>query len=154
MRQNSRGGGAITTGIIGLAGRFLDQLHTHIFKRVGKLDILGNGHTIINDGWCPPFLVQCHRVTFRTQRYLDSIGQNIYSLFQRLSRLLIKNYLFRHFFLLTVFRYLLAFLGQNIAFAQNHILFIVYLDLGAAVFGIDYDVANLDIHGNAFAIIG
>ena len=50
LRQDCRGAGTVAGGVLRLARDFLDQLRAHVFVRVRQLDILGNCHTIVDDG--------------------------------------------------------------------------------------------------------
>src|ERR1035437_438426 len=42
---------------------------------------------------------------------------------------------------------------QDIAFPEDYHLYIIDFDFRTAVFGIDYCVADFDVHGDAFALI-
>ena len=44
--QYYRGGGAVAHGVVGLGGRFLDQLRPQVFVGVGQLDFLGDGDAV------------------------------------------------------------------------------------------------------------
>lgn len=47
--QDGGGGGTITSLVVGLAGNRLDELSADIFKRVAKVDALGNSHSVLGN---------------------------------------------------------------------------------------------------------
>ena len=47
--QNSRSGGAITGGIVGLGGGLADQSDTGVLDVVFEFDLFGDGDTVIDD---------------------------------------------------------------------------------------------------------
>ena len=75
LGQHRCGGGAVTGDIVGLGGDFLHQLGAHVFEWVFQFDFLGNGHTVVGDGWCTELLVENDVATLRSQRHLDGVGE-------------------------------------------------------------------------------
>jgi hypothetical protein len=49
LSQHSSRGRTITGYLTGFGGHFLDQLGTHVFKRVFKLNFLGDRNPILGD---------------------------------------------------------------------------------------------------------
>ena len=47
--QHGSGGGTVACNVVGLGCNFLNQLCTHVLKRIVQLDILCNGDTVIGD---------------------------------------------------------------------------------------------------------
>ena len=49
LGQHGGGGGAVAGDVVGLRGRFFDQLGAEVFVRVVQLDLLGHGHAVLGD---------------------------------------------------------------------------------------------------------
>src|SRR6056297_2740430 len=49
VSQHRGGSGTVTGGIVGLRGHFAHHLGAHVLELVGKLDFLGNRHTVLGD---------------------------------------------------------------------------------------------------------
>ena len=71
----SRGRCAVAGNIIGLGCDFLDELGAHVFKSILKLDLLGDGHTVIGDSRSAVGLVQNNVPALGPQSDLYCISQ-------------------------------------------------------------------------------
>ena len=49
LSQKGSSSSTVTGNIIGLAGNFINQLGTHVFKFIFRIDLLGDGDTVIGD---------------------------------------------------------------------------------------------------------
>jgi hypothetical protein len=58
LGQDGGGGGAVAGDVVGLDGRFLEQLGAHVLIRVLQLDLLGHGHAVVGDGGRAELLVE------------------------------------------------------------------------------------------------
>ena len=77
LGEHGRGGGAVASDVIGLGGNFLGQLRTEVFERVIKLDLTGDGHTVVGDRGGTPLLVEYDVATLGPQGHLDCIGERV-----------------------------------------------------------------------------
>ena len=85
--QNRCGGCTITCYIVGL-GRYLSyQLSAHVLKRILKLDLFCDGHTIICDKGCAVLLIQYYVSSLWSDCYSYGIRKLINSSFQCFSGL-------------------------------------------------------------------
>ena len=94
LGEHGRGGGAVAGDIVGLGRGFLQKLRAHVLEGVFEFDFLGDGHAVVGDGRGAELLVQRDVAALGAKGGLDRIGQNIDTLFERLSSLLIE---FNHF---------------------------------------------------------
>ncbi len=85
LGQNDRGRRAVTGHVVGLGGRFLEQLRAHVGEVIVELDLLGDGDAIMGDGRRPPFLVEGDVAALGTERGLDGASEGIDTLFQGLT---------------------------------------------------------------------
>src|SRR5450755_2500619 len=89
------GGGGSVAVFIGSVGRdFLDHLRAHVLELVFELDFLGDRDAVFGDRGGAEALVEHRVAAFRTQRYLDGIRQNIYTLEHALPGVVAKAYVF------------------------------------------------------------
>ena len=58
LGQHDAGGGAVAGGVVGLGGRFLEQLGAHVLEGVGQLNFLGDGYAVGADLRRAELLVQ------------------------------------------------------------------------------------------------
>ena len=87
LGQHGGGGGAVTGDIVGLGGRFLQELRAHVLERVIELDLLGDGHAIVGDGRCAPLLIERHVAALGAEGGLDGVGEDVDTCFQGLPSL-------------------------------------------------------------------
>src|SRR5690606_12976820 len=90
LRQHGRGGGPVTGHVVGLGGRFLQELGTHVGEGIFQLDLLGDGHAVVGNGRGAELLVKRYVAALRAKRRLDGVGKRVDPLFQGLTRLLVE----------------------------------------------------------------
>ncbi len=66
---------SVTGYVIGLAGRFLNQLSPKIFERVVQFDVFGHSHTVLGNLGRTPALVQNSVAAARTECAADCASQ-------------------------------------------------------------------------------
>ena len=79
LRQNGRGGRAVSGDVVGLGRGFLEKLRAHVFIRVVEFDFLGNGHAVVSHGWRAELLVERDVAPLGTERRCDRIGELIHA---------------------------------------------------------------------------
>ncbi len=89
--QHGGGGGAVTGDVVGLGGRFLEQLRPHVLEGIFQLDLLGYRHAIVGDGGSAPLLVERHVAPLGAQRGDDSGRQRVDPAFEGASSFLTEN---------------------------------------------------------------
>ena len=87
LGQNDGGRRAVTGDVVGLGGRFLEQLRAHVGEVIVELDLLGDGDAVVGDGRRAPFLVEGDVAALGTERGLDRVGEGVDALFQGLTSL-------------------------------------------------------------------
>ena len=85
LGQDDAGGGAITGGVVGLGGGFLEQLGAHVLEGVGKLNFLGDGHAVGADLGRAELLVQHYVAAAGAEGNLYGVGQRVDAGSQRLA---------------------------------------------------------------------
>ena len=75
--RHGRGRRAVTSDIVGLGRGFLQKLRAHVFIRVVKFDLLGDGHAVVSDRRRAELLVQRNVAPLRSQRRRYGIGEFI-----------------------------------------------------------------------------
>ena len=95
FRQHRRSRGAVTSHIVGLAGCFLDELHTEVFVRIIQLDVLSHRDTVFGHLGTAPAFVENRVATARAQRAAHSPSQLADTGQQRLPRRIVKYHLLR-----------------------------------------------------------
>src|SRR5699024_4181191 len=90
LRQDGRGGGAVTGDVVRLGGDFLGELCAQVLVGVVELDLTGDGHAVVRDGRCAPRLVEDDVAAARAQRDLDRVGQDVHAALQRLARVVVE----------------------------------------------------------------
>ena len=95
--QHRGGGGSVAGNVIGLAGRFLDELSAHVLERVFERDLLCDGHAVAADQWRPKRLVQNHVASAGSQRHLDGFGQLVCAGLEGLAGIFREYQLLCHF---------------------------------------------------------
>ena len=94
LRQNGRGGGAVTGHIGGLGGHFAHHLRAHVLQRIFEFNFFRHSHAIFGDGGSAELLLEDHVAALGTQRYLHRVGQLIDTAKNRLTGILAINNLF------------------------------------------------------------
>src|SRR5665811_428937 len=90
LRQHGGGCRAVTSDIIGLSCRLLEELGAHVGEMILELDLLGDRHTIVGDRRCAELLVDRYIAALRTKRGLHRVRQDVYAFLQRTSCLFIE----------------------------------------------------------------
>ena len=96
LRQNGRGGGAVTGNVGGLGGDFADHLRAHVLERVLQVDFLGYGDAVLGNERRTEFLLDHDIAALGAQRNFHGIGQNIHAAKDRLAGIFSMHNLFCH----------------------------------------------------------
>src|SRR6266508_3238443 len=148
LRQHGRGGRAVTCDVRGLRGDLPDHLGAHVLVLVLQLDLLGHGDAVLGDRGAAELLVDDDVAAFRAQRRLHGRGHDVDALEQRAPGLLVELELLRH-----GSRSSLLENGEDVFLAQDEILLVVDLDLGARVLPEQDLVAGLHVEGDLLAVV-
>src|SRR5262249_41772225 len=133
LGENRRGRGAVAGDVGGLGGDLADHLGAHVLQRVLELDLLGDGHAVLGDRGRAELLLDDDVAALRAQRHLDGVGELVDAVQDALPRLLaVRNRLCSHCFSFSSEKLLLDH-RENFVLAQDQVLFVVDLDLGAGV---------------------
>jgi hypothetical protein len=87
--QDGGGGGAITSGVVGLGGRLTNQGHTGVLDVIFEFDLLGDGDAVIDDLGCAELLFEHHVAALGTEGDGDGFGQNVDAAFEGPAGLLV-----------------------------------------------------------------
>ena len=79
LGEHGRSGGSVTSDVVGLGGHLLNELGTHVLERVIKLDLSGDGHTVVGDGRGAEGLPDHHVAALRAEGHLDGVSQLVYA---------------------------------------------------------------------------
>jgi len=90
LRQNGRGGSAVTGGIARLAGDFAHHLRPHVFIGIFQFDFLGHSHTVLGHRWRPKLLVENDVAAFGPEGRRYGFGQFINAFQESLTSGLVK----------------------------------------------------------------
>ena len=149
MREHRGCRRAVTGNIVGFGRGFLKELRAHILKRILEFDFLRNGNAVVRDGRGAEFAIDRHIAALRAQRRADRVGDHVHAVLQFAARFFRKNKLLCSHGSLPPE---LTFDDrENVAFAQDEQFLAIHLDLGAGIFGEQYLVADLQIHGHTLA---
>jgi len=96
LREDGGGGGAVTGDVVGLGRGFLEKLRAHVLERVGKLDLFGDGHAVMADGWCAVLLVDRNVAALWPKGRLDRFGQDVDTVLELAPGFRIESQLLRH----------------------------------------------------------
>ena len=77
LGEHGRGGGPVTSQVVGLAGDFAHHLRAHVLELVGQLDLLGDRHTVLGDARCAEALVEDDVAALGAQRDFYGVGENV-----------------------------------------------------------------------------
>ena len=91
---------AITSDVVRLRRNFLDELCTHVLKRIFELDVACNRDTIVRDRRSAELLVEDDVAALRSKRYLYGICQCINTAAKCAASFFIKQNLFCHLYYL------------------------------------------------------
>ena len=79
LGQNSGGGGAVASRVVGLRGHFAHHLGAHVLELVLELDLLGDGDAVLGDAGSAEGLVDDDVTTLGAERHLDCVGEDIHA---------------------------------------------------------------------------
>ncbi len=85
LSEQRCGGRAVAGCIVGLCGNFLDELSAHVLGGIIKLDLLGDGHTVVGDEGSAVFLVKNNVSALRAEGDLNCVGKLVNTAQQRIS---------------------------------------------------------------------
>ena len=94
LGQNGRRGGAVTSGVAGVARHFAHHLGAHVLVRILEIDLLGHGDTILGDCRGAELLVENDVAALWAEGRGHRLAQGGNTLQQGLPRGLIKLQLF------------------------------------------------------------
>src|SRR5690606_19084259 len=77
LGENGRGGGAVTSEVVGLRSDFADQLGAHVLELVLKLDCLGDRDAVLGDARSAERLVDDDVAALRAEGNLHRIGEDV-----------------------------------------------------------------------------
>lgn len=82
MGQDGGGSGSVAGDVVRLGRSLFKKLGAHILVRIGKLDLLGDGHAVVGDGGSAELLVQRDVAAFRPQGSCHRSGEDVHAGFQ------------------------------------------------------------------------
>ena len=74
LGEHGCGGGTVTCDIVGLLGYLFDEFSANLFIGVFKLDLFGDGNTVVGDRGCAPRLLKHDVAATGAKSYLNGIG--------------------------------------------------------------------------------
>src|SRR5262249_744467 len=77
LREDGRGGGAVTGDVGGLGGDLLHHLRAHVRELVLELDLLGDGDAVLGDRGRAPALLDDDVAAAGTEGHLDRVGEDV-----------------------------------------------------------------------------
>src|SRR6185369_131317 len=92
LGQHGGGGGAVTGGVVGLAGDFAQHLRAHVLELVLEFDFLGDGDAVLGDAGRAEALLDHHVATLRSEGDLHRIGEDVHALEDAFTRFARKAY--------------------------------------------------------------
>ena len=96
LRQHGGGRGAVARDIVGLGGDFFDQFRADIFRRIGQLDLFGDGDAVLGDGRRAEFLLDNHVATLGAECHFHRVGDFVHAALKAATGLFIKSNVFCH----------------------------------------------------------
>jgi len=79
LREHRRRRGAVTDDVVGLDGRFLDQLGTHVLELVAQVDFARDGDAVVGDHGRAGDFLQDDVAPLGAERRLDRVGQLVHA---------------------------------------------------------------------------
>src|SRR3954467_5224199 len=148
LRQDGRGGGAVTGHVVGGGRHLAYQLGTLVLEDVLDLDLARDGHAVVRNGRGAELLVEDYVAALGAERDLDCVGNRVDALLERLAGIrVVLELLVSH----VPFLSLALDLGQHVGLAQDEQILALDLDFGAAVLGVKDLVALGDVKRDPLA---
>ncbi len=91
LGQHGGGRRAVAGDVVGLLRYFLDQLGTDLLPRVLKLDLLGDGNTIVGDRGGAPLLLENDVPALRAEGNLHGVGELVHAALEAAPGFLVKR---------------------------------------------------------------
>ena len=85
------GRGSVTSNVARLGRDFANHSSAHVFVDVFQVDFLGDGHTVLGDGWATKALLKDNVTTARSEGDFDRAGQFANSATNRFAGFLIES---------------------------------------------------------------
>ena len=96
LSQDGRRGGAVAGDVVGLGRHLFDQLGAEVLVRVGELDLLGDGDTVVGDRGRAELLVQDDVAAARAEGDLDRVGERVDAVLEQVPGVVREAKDFRH----------------------------------------------------------
>src|SRR5690606_27383376 len=96
LREDGRGGGAVTGDVRSLRGDLLDHLRADVLELVLELDLLGDGDAVLGDGRGAELLLDDHVAALGPERDLDGVGELVHAALERVAGLDVECDLLSH----------------------------------------------------------
>ena len=154
LGKQSCGRCTVARSVVGLCGDFLDELSAHVLGGVVKLDLLGDGNTVIGDKGSAVLLVKNNVSALRAESDLYCVGELVNTAQKRVSCIYTVINIFCHNNLSSSYIVLHSVdNGEYVFFGNDSVLGTVKLYLGACILAGDDLIADLESHGNDLAVI-
>src|SRR5262249_50097064 len=85
LGEDGGGGGAVTGDVVRLAADLADQGRAHVFEPVLDLDLLGDGHAVVDHGGGTELLLNHDVPTAGPEGHFDGVGELVDAALDRLS---------------------------------------------------------------------
>ena len=76
LRQNGRGGGAVTGDVGGLRGNFAHHLRAHVLERILQLDFFGDGDAVLGDRRAAELLLEDDVAALGAEGHFHRVGNH------------------------------------------------------------------------------
>ena len=129
LGENGGGGGAVAGDVGGLRGDLADHLRAGVLELVLQLDLLGDGDAVLGDRRRAELLLDDDVAALGAEGHLDRVGELVDAAQDRLAGLFTVGNSLCH----GVVSFLLLDDGEDFVLAQDGVLDVVDLDLGAGV---------------------
>ncbi len=94
--EHGSGGCAVACVVAGLGCHFLDELGAHVLKSVLEFNLAGNCHAVLGDVGSAELAADDDVAAFRTEGYLDSVGEGVDTFLELVAGFDIEFYFFCH----------------------------------------------------------
>src|SRR4029079_15512004 len=96
LGEHGRRGGPVAGDVVGLRRHLLDQLGAEVLVRVGELDLLGDGDTVVGDRGRAELLVENDVAAARPEGDLDRVGERVDAVLQQVAGVVRETEDLRH----------------------------------------------------------
>ena len=150
LGQNGGGGGAVAGDVGGLRSDLADHLGAGVLELVLQLDLLGDGDAVLGDRRRAELLLDDDVAALRSERHLDRVRELVDAAQDRLAGFFTVCNSLGHGVSPS---YSLLDDGEDFVLAQDGVLDVIDLDLGAGVLADQDRVALLDVELDALAVV-